>query len=65
MLHLYLIYCTSCIILILFQTVLVTGGSTGLGLNAGRQLAEKGANVIIAARNVDKLEKGVRYITVK
>lgn len=47
------------------QTVLITGGSTGLGLNAARQLAEKGASVIIAARNVENLEKGIAYIKVK
>ncbi|KAI0888691.1 NAD(P)-binding protein [Annulohypoxylon maeteangense] len=45
------------------QTILITGGSTGLGLNAGRQLAEKGANVIIVARNVGKLKEGIRYIS--
>ncbi|KAI1207024.1 NAD(P)-binding protein [Annulohypoxylon truncatum] len=45
------------------RTVLITGGSTGLGLNAGRQLAEKGANVIIVARKLGSLEEGVRYIS--
>ncbi|KAI2622453.1 NAD(P)-binding protein [Hypoxylon sp. NC1633] len=45
------------------RTVLITGGSTGLGLNAGRQLAEKGASVIIVARNVVNLKEGVRYIS--
>lgn len=46
------------------QTVLITGGSTGLGLNAARQLAEKGASVIIVARNVDNLQQGIAYIKV-
>ncbi|KAL7622913.1 hypothetical protein AAE478_006592 [Parahypoxylon ruwenzoriense] len=45
------------------RTILITGGSTGLGLNAGRQLAERGASVIIVARNVGKLEEGIRYIS--
>ncbi|KAI1457537.1 NAD(P)-binding protein [Annulohypoxylon moriforme] len=45
------------------RTILITGGSTGLGLNAGRQLAEKGANVIIVARNASKLEEGIQYIS--
>ncbi|EMR66482.1 putative 3-ketosphinganine reductase protein [Eutypa lata UCREL1] len=44
------------------RTVLITGGSTGLGLNAARQLAEKGASVIIVARNVDNLQQGIAYI---
>ncbi|KAF3061091.1 3-ketodihydrosphingosine reductase tsc10 [Daldinia childiae] len=42
------------------RTVLITGGSRGLGLNAARQLAEKGANVIIVARNEAKLQEGAR-----
>ncbi|KAI1651744.1 NAD(P)-binding protein [Daldinia loculata] len=45
------------------RTVLITGGSRGLGLNAARQLAEKGANVIIVARNEAKLQEGVSYIS--
>ncbi|KAK4228692.1 NAD(P)-binding protein [Podospora fimiseda] len=38
------------------RTVLITGGSTGLGLSAAKQLAAKGANIIIVARDVAKLE---------
>ncbi|KAI1659828.1 NAD(P)-binding protein [Daldinia decipiens] len=45
------------------RTVLITGASRGLGLNAARQLAEKGANVIIVARNEAKLQEGVAYIS--
>ncbi|KAI1407960.1 NAD(P)-binding protein [Hypoxylon sp. FL1857] len=44
------------------QTVLITGGSAGLGLSAARQLAGKGANVIIVARNASKLQEGIAYI---
>lgn len=33
-----------------------------MGLEAGRQLAEKGANVIIVARDEDRLQKGVEYM---
>lgn len=36
---------------------------TGLGLHAGRQLAEKGASVVIVARNSSNLEEGIRYIS--
>ncbi|KAI1378136.1 NAD(P)-binding protein [Hypoxylon crocopeplum] len=45
------------------RTVLITGGSTGLGLNAARQLAERGANVIIVARNVGTLQEGIAFIS--
>ncbi|KAI1466690.1 NAD(P)-binding protein [Daldinia caldariorum] len=45
------------------RTILITGGSRGLGLNAARQLAEKGANVIIVARNETKLQEGVAFIS--
>ncbi|KAI0874626.1 NAD(P)-binding protein [Hypoxylon argillaceum] len=45
------------------RTVLITGGSKGLGLNAARQLAEKGANVIIVARGIGHLQDGISYIS--
>lgn len=48
---------------VLDKTVLITGGSRGMGLSVARQLAEKGANVIIVARDPTKLEEGVRYIS--
>jgi NAD(P)-dependent dehydrogenase (short-subunit alcohol dehydrogenase family) len=38
------------------KVVLVTGGSRGLGLVLGRQLAETGARVAICARNPEELE---------
>jgi NAD(P)-dependent dehydrogenase (short-subunit alcohol dehydrogenase family) len=44
--------------------VLVTGGSGGLGLNAACQLAKKGANVIIVARDVQNLGKALAQISV-
>lgn len=44
------------------QTVVVTGGSRGMGLEVGRQLAEKGANVVIVARDSDKLRHAIEYI---
>ncbi|KAL9096698.1 MAG: hypothetical protein Q9165_001186 [Trypethelium subeluteriae] len=47
------------------QTVLLTGGSSGLGLDAGRQLAAKGANVIIVARKVENLRAGTASISVQ
>ncbi len=38
------------------ETVLVTGGGTGLGARFAQTLAEAGAQVILAARRVDKLK---------
>ncbi|KAI0100952.1 NAD(P)-binding protein [Nemania sp. FL0031] len=46
----------------MWQTVVVTGGSQGMGLAVGRQLAEKGANVAIVARNKQKLETALEHI---
>ncbi|KAI1101479.1 NAD(P)-binding protein [Jackrogersella minutella] len=44
------------------RTIVITGGSSGLGLAAGRLLAEKGANIVIVARDQDKLYQGLEYI---
>ncbi|KAJ2906224.1 3-ketosphinganine reductase [Zalerion maritima] len=41
------------------KTILITGGSDGMGLSVSRQLAAKGANIIIVARNVGKLEEAI------
>jgi NAD(P)-dependent dehydrogenase (short-subunit alcohol dehydrogenase family) len=38
------------------KTAVVTGASSGLGVTFARALADAGANVILAARRVDKLE---------
>jgi hypothetical protein len=35
-----------------------------MGLEAGRQLAKKGASIVIVARNIDNLKSGIEYITV-
>jgi short-subunit dehydrogenase len=39
------------------STVLITGGSRGLGLVLARMLAEKGANIALVARDEDELER--------
>ncbi|CAI6094190.1 unnamed protein product [Clonostachys chloroleuca] len=44
------------------RTVVITGGSQGMGLEAGRQLAQKGANVVIVARNIGNLKSAVKAI---
>ena len=38
------------------KNVLITGGSDGIGLAISRKFAENGANLLLLARNTDKLE---------
>ncbi|KAI9699092.1 MAG: 3-dehydrosphinganine reductase [Candelina mexicana] len=45
------------------RTIIITGGSEGLGRAAAKLLATKGANVVIVARNVQKLEAAIAYIS--
>jgi len=44
------------------QTAVVTGASAGLGLQIARVLAERGAHVVLACRNVDKAEAAAERI---
>ena len=44
------------------KTIIITGGSSGIGLEAARVLSSKGANVIIAVRNLEKGESAAREI---
>lgn len=44
------------------RTAIVTGGNGGLGLETVKELARKGANVVIGARNLDKAAKAVAII---
>lgn len=44
------------------QTILITGGSQGMGKSVAQQLARKGANVMIAARTIKKLEAALEDI---
>src|SRR5215210_6680343 len=39
------------------RTAIVTGASYGLGVSFARVMAEAGANVVLAARSVDKLRE--------
>src|SRR5450755_2964667 len=39
------------------RRVLVTGGSMGIGLEVSRELARRGASVVVAARGVEALEE--------
>ncbi|GAA0897416.1 SDR family oxidoreductase [Pseudonocardia zijingensis] len=45
------------------KSVVVTGGSSGIGLAAARTFAEEGARVLIAARRPDVLEAAARSVT--
>ncbi|KAK2873524.1 3-dehydrosphinganine reductase [Arthroderma sp. PD_2] len=44
------------------QTVLITGGSEGMGRSVAIELSQKGANVVIASRTVSKLEAALKDI---
>jgi citronellol/citronellal dehydrogenase len=44
------------------QTVVITGGGSGIGLATARELAYLGANVAIAGRKLDKIEAGLGVI---
>jgi 3-dehydrosphinganine reductase len=44
------------------KMVLLTGASEGMGKSIAKHLAAKGANVVIVARNVGKLEEALRQI---
>ncbi len=44
------------------KTVYITGGSSGIGLSAGRLLSEKGAHILIFARAMSQLEQAVDEI---
>ena len=44
------------------KIVLITGGSAGIGLATAEALAEKGAEIILAARSEEKLKEAVKQI---
>lgn len=43
-----------------FKNVLVTGGSSGIGLDLAKAYAKKGANVVLLARNQARLDDAVK-----
>ncbi len=44
------------------NTVLITGGSAGIGFEVARQFAARGNKVIIAGRNAERLQKAASQI---
>lgn len=44
------------------QTIVITGGSSGIGLATARMAAERGANVVIIARSEDGLDAAAQQI---
>jgi short-subunit dehydrogenase len=44
------------------KLILVTGGSSGIGKSAAFELLKTGANLILQARNVQKLESTAREL---
>jgi 3-dehydrosphinganine reductase len=46
------------------QTVLLTGGSTGMGRGVAKILAQKGANIVIVARNQGRLAEALAHVSV-
>ena len=47
------------------KTVLITGGSSGIGLATAEKLAEKGANLWLLARRLEPLEKAKELLITK
>jgi 3-dehydrosphinganine reductase len=48
-----------------FQTVVITGGSDGMGKAVALELSKKGASVIVVARTISKLQAAVDEMKVK
>ncbi len=44
------------------KTVLITGASSGIGYDVARGFLQKGANVVLNARNADKLSAAAQSL---
>ena len=44
------------------QTIVITGGSSGIGLATAERAAREGANVVIIARGEDALQKAASEV---
>lgn len=47
------------------KTIIVTGGTAGIGFGITSRLAEAGANIVVANRNVDEATKAIEELTQK
>ncbi|MGA9226965.1 MAG: SDR family NAD(P)-dependent oxidoreductase, partial [Mesobacillus sp.] len=47
------------------KTVIITGANSGIGFEAAKTLAEKGAHVIMAARNIEKGQIAIDAILIE
>jgi 3-oxoacyl-[acyl-carrier protein] reductase len=45
-----------------YAKVLVTGGSSGIGLETARQLRKKGARVVVSARDEERLQRAAKEV---
>jgi NAD(P)-dependent dehydrogenase (short-subunit alcohol dehydrogenase family) len=45
------------------KVIVITGGSTGLGLESAKRLAAGGATIIVTTRNVEKGERALREVS--
>ena len=45
------------------STILITGGTSGIGLEFVKQLTEQGANIIVTGRNLDKLNETKKTVS--
>lgn len=50
-------------VLLIDQTIIVTGGSSGMGFYMAKRFAEEGANVVITGRNLERLEAAQKAIS--
>jgi len=48
--------------MVVYTTVVITGGNTGLGLESAKRLAAAGATIVLTSRDAEKGQKAVEEI---